>query len=381
MTKPMRLSEFDRLAPVTAVRAVAGLASAIDRVAEAGPATHRFLRYGWFAAAIGAGGGRARTLVVEDAGLPVIALPMVPGRWPGLASVAGHYWPFRGFPARRDAGAKAYDALVRALAREVRVLRWGPVYDDDPVLAGTLAAARRRGWAVLDRWVAHSYRLDLAGLAAAGDYPRRSTLKKNRFHEKHLARHGAAEWRVHDGAGVTDALLDELAGIEARSWVGQRTDARDAKFMRAGHGGFWRRAAADPEVAALMKVATLRVGGRPAAFAFDLDGGTMRWAIANGYDPVVAKHSPGRLLAYRNIARAMAAGVRMIDWGAGDAGYKETMGAAYGPGIRDYLLVRPGVTAAAARAMAGWWRRSGQVPDAAAPGGPWPGGHDPAERR
>lgn len=362
MTKPMRLSEFDRLLPAISVRAVDGLASAIDRVAEAAPATHGFLRYGWFAAAIGAYGGPARTLVVEDAGVPAIALPMVRGRRgvPGLATVAGHYWPFRGFPARRDAGADAYDALVRALAGEVRVLRWGPVYDDDPVLRGTLRAARARGWAVLDRWVAHSYRLDLAALAAAGPYPRRSTLKKNRFHEKHLAAHGALEWRFAQGGAVTDALIDELAGVEARSWVGKRTDARDAKFMRAGHGGFWRRAAADPDVAARMRVGLLRVGGRPMTFSFDLDGGALRWAIANGYDPVVAKHSPGRLLAYRGIAGAIADGVRVIDWGAGDAGYKEAMGADHGPAIRDYLLVRPGVSAAAARAAAGWWRRSGQ---------------------
>lgn len=357
----MRLADFDRIAPAVAVRAVDGLASATDRVAEAAPPTHRFLRYGWFAAALGAYGGHARTLMVDRDGLPVLALPIVrSGRMPGLAAVAGSYWPFRGFPARADADPEAFDTLLRALARELRVLRWGPVYDDDPVLRATLAAARRRGWAVLDRWVAHSYRLDMAALAAAGPYPRLSTLKKNRFHEKHLAQHGALDWSFVRGPGFTDDLLGELAGVEARSWVGRRTDGRDAKFTRAGHGDFWRRAAADPDVAALMLAAVLRVDGRMMAFAFDLDGGPLRWAIANSYDPAVARHSPGKLLAYRNLAAARGEGVRVVDWGAGDAGYKETMGASEGPGIRDYLLVAPGMSALAARALAGWWRRSGQ---------------------
>ena len=359
MTKPMLLADFERLQPAVTVRAVDGLASAIDRVAEGAPATHRFLRYGWFAAALGAYGGHARTLVVEDGHAPRIALPVVqsgPAAL-GLATVPGCYWPFRGFAASARADAAAYDALIRALAREVRVLRWGPVYDDDPVLVAMLAAARARGWAVLDRWVAHSYRL---GIGDRSGFPRASTLKKNRFHEKHLAEHGAPAWRFATGPAITDALLNDLAGVEAASWVGAKTDRRDAKFMADGHGGFWRRAAADPELAALMRVAMLRIDGRAQAFAFDLDGGTLRWAIANSYHPAVAKHSPGRLLAYRNLAAAAASGVRVVDWGAGDIGYKEQMGATEGPGIRDYLLVRPGVSAAAARAAAGWWRRSGQ---------------------
>lgn len=359
MTKPMLLADFERLQPALAVRVVDGLASAIDRVAEGAPATHRFLRYGWFAAALGAYGGHARTLVVEDGHVPRIALPLVrtgPAAL-GLATVPGCYWPFRGFAASARANAGAYDALMRALAREVRVLRWGPVYDDDPVLVATLAAARARGWAVLDRWVAHSYRLAIGEGSA---FPRASTLKKNRFHEKHLAAHGAVTWRFATGPAITDGLLDELAGVEAASWVGSRTDRRDAKFMADGHGGFWRRAAADPDVAALMRLAMLRVEGRPMAFTFDLDGGTLRWAVANGYHPAVAKHSPGRLLAYRNLASAAAAGVQVVDWGAGDMGYKEQMGATEGPGIRDYLLVRPGLSASLAPALAGWWRRSGQ---------------------
>lgn len=353
----MRLSDFDRLEPAVAVRGVDGLASAIDRVAEAAPATHRFLRYGWFAAALGAYGGHARTLVATREGAPQLALPMV-RRGPaalGLAAVAGSYWPFRGFPARADAEGDVFDALVRALAREVRVLRWGPVYDDDPVLLATIAAARGRGWVVLNRWVAWAYRLDLT----PEDFPRASTLKKNRFHEKHLAAHGAPDWSFLGGSAVTEALLGELAGVEARSWVGQRTDGRDAKFTRAGHGDFWRRAAADPDVAALMRVAALRVDGRLMAFQFDLDGGARRWAIANSYDPLVAKHSPGRLLAYRNLAAARGQGVAAVDWGAGDAGYKEIMGATNTVGIRDYLFVRPGAPALAALAAGAWWRRSG----------------------
>src|SRR5882757_5511476 len=100
MTKPIMLAEFTRLPPTMRAIVLDGLSGAIDMVAEVAPETHRFLRYQWFAAALAAYGGAARTILIEDDGDPVIALPMVrfgpgPAR---LAAVPGCYWPFRSFP-------------------------------------------------------------------------------------------------------------------------------------------------------------------------------------------------------------------------------------------------------------------------------------------
>ncbi|MDF7777434.1 GNAT family N-acetyltransferase, partial [Sphingomonas sp. AOB5] len=66
--KPMPLDEFTRLPPALAVECVDGLAGGIDAVAEGAAPTHRFLRYGWFAAALAAYGGAARTLSVTREG-------------------------------------------------------------------------------------------------------------------------------------------------------------------------------------------------------------------------------------------------------------------------------------------------------------------------
>ena len=65
MNKPMLLADFARLPPDTRAVAVDGLSGAIDRVAEGAPESHRFLRYQWFAAALVAYGGAARTIVVK----------------------------------------------------------------------------------------------------------------------------------------------------------------------------------------------------------------------------------------------------------------------------------------------------------------------------
>ena len=357
----MPLTDFARLPPACAAHTVDGLASAIDAVAERAPHTHRFLRYGWFEAALQAYGGHARTLLVERDGAAALALPLV-GLGPailGLAQLPGCYWPFRSFPVREAAPSGVYDAALGELARQVRGLRIGPVYDDDAAVAPLLAAARTRGWAVLDRFVADSFLLDIDAARAEGAWPRASTLKKNRFHEKHLAVHGALDWSFVSGADWDAAAFNALAEVERASWIGDRTDGSDAKFTDAGHGAFWRAVAADPTIADMMWAAVLRVDGAPAAFSFDMNAGALKNAIANSYAPAFAKHSPGKLLYYRNLVRGVADGIARVDWGAGDSGYKRTIGAVQGPAIRDWLLLRPGLPAAAGRLSAGLWRRSG----------------------
>jgi CelD/BcsL family acetyltransferase involved in cellulose biosynthesis len=363
MTKPMLLAEFGRLPPAMVAMAGDGLSAAIDSVAVAAPPTHQFLRYHWYAAALAAYGGQVRTILVEADREPQIALPMIAvgPRWAGLAAVPGAYWPFRSFPARADADPGAFALLLSALAREVNALRLGPVYDDDPSAMALLAAARAQGWAVLDRFIADSYVLDMAAEAAQG-WPRNSTLRKNRLHEKHLGDHGTLDWRFLDGAALRAGGFESLAAIEEKSWVAGRTDGHDAKFTAAGHGAFWRRLPDDPVIGAMMHAALLTVDGAPAAFSFDMNAGSLKYAIATSYDPAFAKHSPGKLLHYRNLVEAMACGITKVDWGAGDSGYKKVIGATTGPAIRDWLLVRPGLPAMLGRMLQGSWARSGHRP-------------------
>lgn len=360
----MPLAEFTRLPPLLTASIGDGLASALDGVADHAAPAHRFLRYGWFAAALATYGGSARTLTIAREGVPILALPFV-AKGPaflGIAAVPGCYWPFRSFPVAADADAAAFELLLDKLRGEVSALRIGPVYDGDPALEGLRAAAAAKGWIALDRFVAESFLLDMTTLRAEGTWPRNSTLRKNRFHEKHLAEHGELDWSFVSGADWDTDAFDALAAIEHKSWIASRTDGSDAKFTSDGHGGFWRAAAADPVIAQMMWAALLRIDGEAAAFSFDMNAGTLKYAIANSYDPRVAKHSPGKLLYYRNLVRALDDGMATVDWGAGDSGYKRTIGAEAGPMIRDWLFVRPGLPGMAARLLKSWWRRSGNTP-------------------
>jgi CelD/BcsL family acetyltransferase involved in cellulose biosynthesis len=362
MTKAISAREFTAAAAATWVAVVDGLPGSIDTVAESAVPTHRFLRRAWYAAAVEAYGGVPRTIVVHEHGLPVAVLPMV-GLGPralGLMTVPGSYWPFRSLAVSIAASDAVPGALLDGVGAAARGLRIGPVYDRDPAASALIAAARARGWAVLDRFVAQSWLLDMAAQQQAGVWPRLSTLRKNRFHEKHLATHGALDWRFLDGPDWPDGFAS-LGAVEERSWIAARTDGGDAKFTRIGHIAFWRAAAHDPVLAGMFHAALLSVDGAPAAFSFDIDVGETKYAIANSYVPDFAKHSPGRLLYWRNLSDALGRGLTTVDWGAGDSGYKQVIGAEPGPAIRDWLLLRPGLPAAAGRALAWVWKRSGNA--------------------
>ena len=170
MTKPMRLADFQRLPPVVRAHVAEGLTPAIDAVAARGPASHAFLRYGWFAAALAAYGGAARTLLIEEDEQPVLALPFtdVGPAWAKLAAVPGSYWPFRSFAVAEDAGAASFDVALATLAQTVNGVRIGPVYDGDPAATPLIEAARARGWAVLDRFRRGQLAARYGGGAGAG---------------------------------------------------------------------------------------------------------------------------------------------------------------------------------------------------------------------
>ena len=361
MSKPMLLTDFVRLPPNVRGDVVEGLAAAIDIVAERGPESHRFLRFGWYAAALAAYGGQARTLLVEQDDAPVLTLPFVPmgPRMLRLAAIPGCYWPFRSFGLALEAGDLVLRTALSSLAGHVNGLRIGPVYDDDPAATALIAAARAQGWTAVDRVIGDSWSLDLPLTREGQPWPRNSTLRKNRFHEKHLAEHGMPDWRFLSG-GDWPAAFADLGAVEQTSWIAHATDRTGMKFTADGHLAFWQAAVADPVLAGMFRAALLTVDDTPAAFSFDIDTGELLYAIANSYDPRFGKHSPGKLLYWRNLVAARDRGVRRVDWGAGDSGYKQVIGAQVDAPIRDWILLRPGLPALAGRLLGSVWRHSGQ---------------------
>ena len=113
---------------------VSGVSPVVDMLAAIGPASHGFLREGWFCR----GEPEAiSTLVARRGdGSPILALPMRQLGPPGLRarSLAGSYWPFRSAAIDPSTGVGDMRAVLEhPAAQEIigPLLRVGPIYHDD----------------------------------------------------------------------------------------------------------------------------------------------------------------------------------------------------------------------------------------------------------
>lgn len=329
-------------AAVAFVSVEPGFPATLDFIAVS--AKHAFLRRPWYA---GSDETEARTLVATRPGGETFgALPLVrKGRFfLRIKSVAGCYWPFRSIPLASDAKEEELAAVLDSpVARRTlgRLWRLGPVLEGDTAVAALVGAAKRTGYRALSRRTGTSYALDIS----AEPWPKPSTLRNLRKHEKRLARLGPLEFSFVTGRDWSGGVLDRLAGIERAAWAGRQADA-DPKFLDAGLRRGWEAMIADPGLADMLSVGILSIDGKAVAFSFGLDCGRTRHCIATSYDAGFARHSPGYLTGYWTYMAAAERGVTLLSLGSGDGGEKSSMGATAEAGIMDYLFVRGPVLAA-----------------------------------
>jgi CelD/BcsL family acetyltransferase involved in cellulose biosynthesis len=335
-----------------------GCAAEIDDVAGRADSRHAFLRRAWFAAS--APSSTSTLVARRPDGRVVAALPThdVGPKALGCRAVGGGYWPFRSFAVAQDASDDELAAFLSApLTRHTLgpACRIGPVMTDDPTVLRLHRVAHRSGYRLLTRRVATDYKLDIAEARKAGPWPRPSTLKNNQKHHNRLARLGALEWRFVAGSDWTPALLDDLARIEANSWLATQKGA-DPKFIDPARAKAWRAMIADPVLAGMLSSGFLYLDGEPIAFSFGLNCGPIRYCVATSYDQRYAKNSPGYLTGYKTYIEAAARGIERLSLGAGDGGEKGSMGAEPTADIVDLLLIRGPWLAAL---LAPVWRRTG----------------------
>lgn len=328
----------DLLLADIAVETLSGVPDRINLLAEAMPTTHRFLRAAWFGGSLSQS---AATLVsTRPDGTLLAAIPTV-GMGPsviGGRNVPGSYWPFRSILFAPDAtDAELTDLFSHPLTAETLGPAWrlGPIYADDFVTSILKRSAARAGWTVLVRRLGSTFLFD-----PTSGWPGKSTRRRLANYARQLEQQGNISYQFIRGADWNDEALTELAAIEAASWVGRATDGTGAKFMSEERRDDWRRVLADPELANALTATILRVGGSPAALSFDLIAGPMQYSIASSYDERFAAFSPGKLVTAHQFEIARGLGVKQIDLGAGDSGYKRDMGAVRGSEILDLLIVR-----------------------------------------
>lgn len=292
---------LDRLPPVTAVEtysSIPDLATEWDALATRLGA-QPFLRPGWveaWVAAFPADGFEILAARREDGSLTGV-LPLVRRRGRVIAPPCNSHSPLCG--ALAD-GAAAAEALTAAMLGR-RSTRIDLSYTDpaDQTLPGL--RTRRR---TIERVMSEQPYVETTG--SFDDYlaglSRKHRKEAGRLRRK-LESAGALEFEFADGSQDLDSLLDEGFAIEGSGW---KTEAGSAINSFPEARRFYTSVARWAADRGWLRLAFLRLDGRPLAFDYCLEVGGAFYALKGGYDPEYRKLGAGVVLTHESLARAFA---------------------------------------------------------------------------
>lgn len=313
----------------------------------------------WEQAYLPGNGWRGPRAVVRVAGAEVAFARKRAGKL-DLWALGGYYWPWRGVAVEPGAGEHALAELATELTRKPcgAVLRMGPLLDGDTDTQRFVTLLRARGWRGLKQESGQVFELALpASTEALQAQVSGSLLKNIAYLRRRLDKQGAVTTERHRLTAEQAApLLQRAALVEQASWVAQQ--GGDVKLVGAQNQAYWSRLAqhsGGPEVVLWL----LSCGERDLAFSLHLEHGQTMCIVANSYDEAWKASSPGSLLSLDIFGDAIGRGLRLVDWGQGDSGYKARWGALPGARMMDLILFRPGLAGAVGyrmlkTALSGW---------------------------
>jgi CelD/BcsL family acetyltransferase involved in cellulose biosynthesis len=284
----------------------------------------------------------------NDLGKVVGAVPFGVREKAGLRflSLAGSFVPFRGFPvAARSADAVA-DSLAEHLTRHHRnkCLRLAPVARKDPVCQPLIDRLERRGWRID---MAHNGYRQLIQLPDTWEEyaaeRKGSRWKKVDKLDRRMRRDHEVTLQLYTSETCEnwEAVVRDLGDIEDGSWLPSKDG--DFKFSGPENRKFWTEVFHAQRRGLAARVWILYLDGKPVTFDFNFDSGPCRYSLAGHYVEDVKTFSTGTILFREVVKDAIERGVRTIDMGGGDPGYKKYWGAQPEDPIVDWTAFPPGI--------------------------------------
>jgi CelD/BcsL family acetyltransferase involved in cellulose biosynthesis len=277
-----------------------------------------FMHSGWIRSWWSAfGSGALHIFVVRRGGRLVALLPMR-RRHGALRSPTNAHTPAFGLLAvDEEAGRILATELFASGAHEIAISPLDAPGDGLDFLA---AAARAAGYRTIAQPVLRAPYI--SGGTSLAAYHR--SLSHNLRHDverrlRRLLEAGAVSVHVCDGHERLDEFLDEGFGVEASSWKGA---GGTAIASQESTRSFYHDVAHWAASVGWLRLAFLRLDGRAIAFQFDLECGRTYYSLKIGFDPEYERFSPGKLLAYTMISRAVSSGLARYELLGTDESWK-----------------------------------------------------------
>jgi CelD/BcsL family acetyltransferase involved in cellulose biosynthesis len=232
-------------------------------------------------------------------------LPLVVGRGTVSTPTNAHTPAFSPVAADEWARRELADLLL-ARTRDCAELLVVPA--DDPMLSACGAAARARGYRTRRRPMLRSPFVPITGDWGSFEADLRPRFRSElRRRGRRLAELGEVELAFE----TSTEALDEGFRLEAAAWKGAHGSAI---ISRPQTERFYREVARWAAEEGLLRLAFLRLDGRPLAFEFCLRQGGVHYNLKGGYDDDFQRFGPSRLLHHRLLERAFADGLSSYEF-------------------------------------------------------------------
>jgi CelD/BcsL family acetyltransferase involved in cellulose biosynthesis len=277
-----------------------------------------WIRPGWIGAWWRAfGRGELEVLVVRRAGRLAGVVPLARRHGELRSTTNGHSPGFcllaEDDEARRELAAALMGSRCRRVSLRMLPSTGAGAHECDQAAATsgrvviTRSALRSPCVATEGDWAAYERRLS------------RTMLRELRRRRRRLERLGMLVLDVQDGSWRLEELLAEALQVEAAGWKGARgTAIASWADTRRFYGEVARWAVAR----GWLRLAFLRLDGRPIAFDLCLEENCVHYLVKTGYDPVYREFGPGKLLHQEMLARAFAGDVRTYQFLGADDPWK-----------------------------------------------------------
>jgi CelD/BcsL family acetyltransferase involved in cellulose biosynthesis len=188
----------------------------------------------------------------------------------------------------------------------------------DPGLSVWRHEARTAGYDLVEEHADESPFIALAG--TWGDFEaglEAKFVRELRRRRRRLDEVGQVEVELLDGTRELDRALSEGFGIEGSGWKSAEGSAVTSDASRLA---FFTDIARSAARRGALRLAFLRLDGRPIAFQFSLVQGGAYYFVKGGYDVEYRRYSPGQLLVAATIEASFAAGLDRFEFlGSADA--------------------------------------------------------------
>lgn len=309
-----------------------------------------FLRPGWFKAWWNAfGRGRLEIVTLREGGTLTAVAPMY-RHWGTLLAIANIHSPLYSFLAEDS-------TALHQLAE--RFFAAGPLHttvcfvdaegEATRELERSARAARRRLFTIAIQrspYVATNMPWDELEAELSSKF-----LRDLRRRRRLLEAEGTVTVEVADGAERLDELLAEAFRVEPSGWKEARGSAIVSKPTTLR---FYQEVAEWAAARGCLRLAFLRLDGRPVAFQYAVEDCDRWYFLKGGIDAAFTRFAPGKLLVHAMIERACSTGLQTFEFLGADEEWKSDWQPAHRELLLQHTFGRTPVGAGWRSATAAW---------------------------